>query len=104
MENSNSLLDVPLLKQPFAESFRVFNNPTKILLLGLFYQFQNSRSSFLLLCLSAHLLNAHLAEYLLTKHLTVMSPFVCLMHLLNALLAELSESLVILVLLSELTT
>jgi hypothetical protein len=37
MENSDALLAIPLLKQPFAESFRVFNNPAKILLLGLFY-------------------------------------------------------------------
>jgi hypothetical protein len=37
MENSDALLAIPLLKQPFAESFRVFNNPVKILLLGLFY-------------------------------------------------------------------
>jgi hypothetical protein len=37
MENSDALLATPLLKQPFVESFRVFSNPAKILLLGLFY-------------------------------------------------------------------
>jgi hypothetical protein len=37
MENSDALLAIPLLKKPFIESFRVFNNPTKILLLGFFY-------------------------------------------------------------------
>jgi hypothetical protein len=81
---------------------RVFSNPVKILLLGLFLRSQNSKSSFLL-CLSAHLLNAHLAEYLLTELPAVLSPPVHPMHLLNALLAELSESLVILTS-SELTT
>jgi hypothetical protein len=37
MENSNALLAVSLLKKPFANIFRVFNNPVKILLVGLFY-------------------------------------------------------------------
>jgi hypothetical protein len=36
MENLDALLAIPQLKKPFAESFRVFNNPAKIPLLGLF--------------------------------------------------------------------
>jgi hypothetical protein len=78
----------------------VFNNPVNILqwILPL-----NSRTQRVLfsLCLSAQCLNAHLAEYLLTEHPTVLSS-VSSFHLLNAHLAELSESSVILVLL-ELT-
>jgi hypothetical protein len=90
----DALLAILLLKQPLAESFRVFNNPVKI---PQWILPSNSElkefSSPVPICT---LLNAHLAEYLLTEHPTVLSSSVHLMHLLNALLAELSESLVIL--------
>jgi hypothetical protein len=45
MENLDALLAILLLKQPIAESFRVFNNPAKILLWTLL-QSLNSKSSF----------------------------------------------------------
>jgi hypothetical protein len=51
----------PSLKQPLVETFRVFNNPVKVLLLGLFFQ-NTELNRFLFLCLSAHYLNALLAE------------------------------------------
>jgi hypothetical protein len=73
---------------------RVFNNPAKILQWILPSTTELKRVLFL--CLSAHLLNAHLVEYLLTEHPTVLFSPVHPVHLLNALLAELSESLVIL--------
>jgi hypothetical protein len=79
----------------------VFSNPEKILH-WILLQSLKSKSSFFL-CMSAHLLNAHLEEYLLTKHPAVLSSLVHPMHLLNALLPDLSESLVILNLF-ELTT
>jgi hypothetical protein len=51
-----------LLKQPIAEYFRVFNHPVKIPLWTLL-QSQNSTEFPSSLCLSAHCLNALLAEY-----------------------------------------
>jgi hypothetical protein len=102
MENLDALLAILLLKQPLAESFRVFNNPVKI---PQWILPQNTElKEFFSPVPICTLLNAHLAEYLLTEHPTVLSSSVHSLHLLNALLAELSESLVILVLLSELTT
>jgi hypothetical protein len=50
-------------------------------------KFQNSKSSLLLLCLSAQYLNAHQAEYLFTERSTVLSSVHSLL-LLNAHLAE----------------
>jgi hypothetical protein len=79
----------------------VFNNPVKIPQWILPSNYRTQRVLFSL-CLSAQCLNAHLAEYLLTERPTVLSS-VHSLHLLNAHLAELSESSVILVLL-ELTT
>jgi hypothetical protein len=80
----------------------VFNNPVKIpqWILPSNTELKEFSSP---LCLSAHCLNAHLAEYLFTERPTVLSSCAP-MHLLNAHLAELSESSVILVLPSELTT
>jgi hypothetical protein len=45
MEKYDALLALYLLKQPIAESFRVFNNPTKILQWNLL-QSMNSKNSF----------------------------------------------------------
>jgi hypothetical protein len=83
----------------------VFNNPLKIpqCILPLITKLKEF-SSLLYACLHINS-SALLAEYLLTKRSTVLSPSpVHPLHLLNAHLAELSESSVILVLLPELTT
>jgi hypothetical protein len=70
--NMDALLAILLLKQPLAESFRVFSNPVKIpqWILPSNTELKEFSS---LLCLSAHCLNAHLAEYLLTERSTVLS-------------------------------
>jgi hypothetical protein len=78
----------------------VFNNPVKIPQWILPPTSRTQRVLFSSLCLSAHLLDAPLAEYLLTEHPTVLSSC-ARMHLLNAHLAELSESSVILSLLNS---
>jgi hypothetical protein len=80
---------------------RVFNNPAMILEWILPSTTELKRVLFL--CLSTHLLNALMEEYHLIEHPTVLFSLVHPMHLLNSLLAELSESLVILILV-ELTT
>jgi hypothetical protein len=102
MENSDALLAILLLKQLLAE-YSGCSATLRRSFSGLFFCFSELKEFFSSLCLSTHLLNAHLAEYLLTEHPTYLSPSVHSMHLLNALLAELSKSLMILVLLSELT-
>jgi hypothetical protein len=62
MENLDALLAILLLKQPLAESFRVFNNPAKILLVD--SSSISELKEFLLLCAYLHtVLNALLAEY-----------------------------------------
>jgi hypothetical protein len=95
MENKMPSWQSLLLKQPLAESFWVFNNPVKILqwILPSSSELKEFSS---LLCLSAHFLDALLAEYLLHRTFNSSVPFCAPMHLLNALLAELSESSVIL--------
>jgi hypothetical protein len=92
----DAFLAILLLKQPLAESFWVFSNPVKSLS-GLFLQIQNSKSS-LLFCAYLHTFStpSWRSIFSSTERSTVL--FFCApMHLLNALLAELSESSVILV-------
>jgi hypothetical protein len=81
----------PSLKQPLAESIRVFNNPVKILQWILPLNSRTQRVLFSCACLHTDS-NAHLAKYLLTEHSTVLSS-VHSLHLLNAHLAELHRML-----------
>jgi hypothetical protein len=99
MENLDALLAILLLKQPLAESFRVFNNPVKILQ-WILLQIRTQRV--LSLCLSAHysMPSSRENSLLLLSELTQSSQ--CTLHWLNDL-AELQESSVILSS-SELTT
>jgi hypothetical protein len=78
----------------------VFNNPVKIPQ-WILPQIQNSKSSLLFSVPVCTILNAHLAEYLLSELPAVLSSFCAPMHPLNAHLAELSESSVILFLLNS---
>jgi hypothetical protein len=76
----------------------VFNNPVKILLLGLFFKFRTQRVLFS--CAYLHTYSMPTWQSIFLQNIQQFCPLLCtLMHLLNALLAELSESLVILVLL-----
>jgi hypothetical protein len=94
MENSDALLAILLLKQPLVESFRVFNNPTKIpqwILLQI-----PELKEFFSLVPTCTLLNPHLVECLFTELSVEFLSSVHSLHLLNAHLEELSKSLVIL--------
>jgi hypothetical protein len=93
--NMDSLLANLCLKQPLAECLWVFSNPTKIpqwilLQITKLKEFSSSCA-----CLHTNS-NAHLAEYPLRTSSSYISFFCAPMHPLNAHLAELSESLVIL--------
>jgi hypothetical protein len=84
----------PSLKQPLAEPSGCSVTLRRSLSGFLLQIIELKEFSFLL---SAHLLNALLAEYLLPELSTVLSPSMHPMRLLNAHLAELSESSMILV-------
>jgi hypothetical protein len=94
----NALLAILLLKQPLAESFWVFNNPVKIPSVDTSSSSRTQRVLFLFCaCLHTDSMPSW-QSFSSTERSTVLSPCAP-MHLLNALLAELSESSVILVLL-----
>jgi hypothetical protein len=101
MENLDALLAIPLLKQPLADSFRVFSNPVKILQWILPSKSQNSKefSSPVPVCTMSQCPPGRVSF-----HRTFSSSvFFCApMHLLNAHLEKLSKSSVIMFL-SELT-
>jgi hypothetical protein len=86
----NALLAIPLLRQPLAEPYQGVEQP---------YEDPSMDSSFRItelkefsFLLSAHLLNALLAEYLFIEHPAVLSS-VHSLHLLNAHLADLHKIL-----------
>jgi hypothetical protein len=102
MENLGYPPDYPLLKKPLAESFKVFNNPLKIPKWNLPSN-SRTRQSSLLLCPNLHTVSMPPGNMSYHRTSNSFVLFCTPIHLLNAHLAELSESSVILVLL-ELTT
>jgi hypothetical protein len=95
MENLDALLAILPSRDLLLRLSGCSTTLWKVLLLRFFLNFHNSKSS-VLMCLSVHILDAHLEEYLLIERPIVMSSPMHLMPLLNALLEELLESLVIL--------
>jgi hypothetical protein len=89
--SSNSLLSLQGVQQPCEDPSVDYS-----------FNYRTQRVLFSSLCLPACCLNALLAEYLLAELPAVLSPSAHPLHMLNAHLAELSESSVILFLL-ELT-
>jgi hypothetical protein len=90
----DALLAILLLKQPLAESFRVFSNPVKIPQWILPSNYRTQRVLFSCACL--HTVSMPTWQSIFSQNFQQFCPLCAPMHLLNAHLAELSESSVIL--------